>query len=78
MWGRIVLLGLRSEYRNKGLFPLFAYEAARLAQETGFEGAEASWVLDDNEALTAPLEAMGMRAYKRWRIYERSLVASPS
>lgn len=71
--GRIVLLGLRAEYRNRGLFPLFAYEAARLAQEIGFEGAEASWILDDNKALTAPMEAMGIDAYKRWRIYEKPL-----
>jgi hypothetical protein len=71
--GRIVLLGLRSEYRNRGLFPLFAYEAARLARETGFEGAEASWILDDNESMVAPMDAMGMRAYKRWRIYEKAL-----
>lgn len=71
--GRIVLLGLRAEYRNRGLFPLFAYEAARLAQETGFRGAEASWILDDNDGLIAPMEAMGLQAYKRWRIYERPL-----
>lgn len=71
--GRIVLLGMRSDYRHRGLFPLFAYEAARLAQETGFEGAEASWILADNDALIAPMEAMGMKAYKRWRIYEKSL-----
>lgn len=71
--GRIVLLGMRSDYRHRGLFPLFAYEAARLAQEVGFEGAEASWILDDNEALIAPMEAMGMKAYKRWRIYEKPL-----
>jgi GNAT superfamily N-acetyltransferase len=71
--GRIVLLGLRAEYRNRGLFPLFAYEAARLAREVGYEGAEASWILDDNEGLLAPMDAMGMRAYKRWRIYEKAL-----
>jgi len=71
--GRVVLLGLRAEYRNRGLFPLFMYKAASLARETGFEGAEASWVLDDNEGLVAPMEAMGMHAYKRWRIYDKSL-----
>ena len=69
--GRIVLLGLRSEYRNRGLFPLFAHEAARRALEIGAEGAEASWILADNEALVAPLEAMGLAPYKRWRIFER-------
>ena len=71
--GRTVLMGLRSEYRHRGLFPLFAYEAARRAHEVGFEGAEASWILDDNEALTAPMAAMGMQPYKRWRIYEKAL-----
>jgi GNAT superfamily N-acetyltransferase len=69
--GRIILLGMRREYRHRGLFPLFAYEAARLARTTGFEGAEASWVLADNEDLTAPMDAMGFTPYKRWRIYEK-------
>jgi hypothetical protein len=72
--GRVVLLGLKTEYRNRGLFPLFAYEAARRALEIRAEGAEASWILDDNESIVAPLEAMGLAAYKRWRIYERSAI----
>ena len=71
--GRIVLMGLSSEYRHKGLFPLFAYEAARRAKDIGFEGAEASWVLNDNMALTKPMAAMGMNAYKRWRLYEKEI-----
>src|SRR5690606_12340053 len=70
--GRVVLLGLRREHRNRGLFPLFAYEAARRALEIGAEGAEASWLLEDNVSIVAPLEAMGLDAYKRWRIYERA------
>ncbi len=72
-WGRIVLLGLRADHRHRGLFPLFAYEAARRAEEIGFEGAEASWILEDNDALRAPLEAMDLRAYKRWRIFEKDI-----
>jgi hypothetical protein len=72
--GRILLLGLRSEYRHRGLFPLFAFEAARLAHDSGFGGAEASWILADNEDLTAPLDALELRRHKRWRIYEKSLV----
>jgi len=70
--GRVVLLGLRREHRNRKLFPLFAYEAARRALEIGAEGAEASWLLEDNVSIVAPLEAMGLDAYKRWRIYERA------
>ena len=71
--GRIVLLGLRREYQNRGFFPLFAFEVARRAMEIRAEGAEASWILEENEALTAPLEGMDLEPYKRWRIYERLL-----
>lgn len=72
--GRIVLLGMRAEYRNRGLFPLFAFEAARRGHEMGFDGAEASWILEDNQQLTAPLEAMSIEPYKCWRVYEKSLI----
>ncbi len=71
--GRVVLLGLKSDYRNRGLFPLFAHEAARRALDMGAEGAEASWLLEDNEAIVAPLEAMGLEAYRRWRLFEKRL-----
>lgn len=71
--GRVVLLGLRFDYRNRGLFPLFAWEAARRAEEIGFEGAEASWILEDNDALTAPMAAMELEPYKRWRIYDKRI-----
>lgn len=72
-WGRIVLLGLRADHRHRGVFPLFAYEAARRAEEIGFHGAEASWILEGNEALTAPMAAMDLEPYKRWRIYEKAI-----
>ena len=52
---------------------LFASEAARRGAEFGEEGAEASWILDDNEALIGPLTALGYEPYKRWRIYEKGI-----
>ncbi len=75
--GRIVLLGLRPEYRNRGFFPLFALEVARRAQKIGADGAEASWILEDNRSLTAPLEGMDLEPHKRWRIYEKVLGPPP-
>ncbi len=71
--GRIVLLGLRREYRNKGLLPLFMFQADQWADDVGFEGAEASWILADNEAMTAPMATLALNPYKRWRIYEKEL-----
>jgi hypothetical protein len=77
VFGRIILLGLTTEYRHRGLFPLFVYEASRRGLEVGTEGGEASWLLEDNTGIIAPLEAMGATAYKRWRIYEKPLLTPP-
>jgi hypothetical protein len=75
--GRIVLLGLRQEYQNRGFFPLFAFEVARRAMKIRAEGAEASWILEDNASLTSPLEGMNLEPYKRWRLYEKPLARLP-
>lgn len=82
LWGarrlnhsRVLLLGLTTEYRKRGLLPLFLHESMRRGVTLNTERAEASWVLDDNEAMVAPLEAVGMKPYKRWRIYEKSIQA---
>jgi hypothetical protein len=73
MRGRIILLGLKEEVRKGGLFPLLAHEAMRRGAAVGAERAEGSWVLEDNEALTAPLRSMGLEEVRRWRIYDKTL-----
>jgi hypothetical protein len=73
--GRVLALGIRAEFRTRSILPLFMYEAARRAIAWGSPGAEASWILDDNHAMRQPLEAMGGRVYRRWRILERGIAA---
>jgi hypothetical protein len=45
----------------------------RRGKEFGAIGAEASWILEDNEKLNKPLESMGAKEYRRWRIYDRAI-----
>jgi hypothetical protein len=71
--GRIMILGAKAEYRNRGIFALFAAEMFRRGKEFGAIGAEASWVLEDNDRLNKPLAAMGAKEYRRWRIYDRAI-----
>ena len=73
---RVMALGLRPEYRARGILPLFAWEAFRRGREAGEQGAEASWILEDNEPMKRPMEAMGTNVYRRWRIYDRGIRAS--
>jgi hypothetical protein len=73
---RVMALGLRPEFRARGILPLFAWEAFRRGREAGEHGAEASWILEDNEPMKRPMEAMGTNIYRRWRIYDRGIRAS--
>ena len=77
---RIFVLGVKKEFRAAGIFALFLDEFMRRGRKYGFTGGEASWVLEDNVLLNRPLESIGARPYRRWRIYERLLgaTAAPS
>ena len=71
--GRIMILGAKSEYRRRGIFALFANEMFQRAKAFGITGAEASWILEDNDKLNRPLTALGAKEYRRWRIYDRAI-----
>ena len=68
--GRILALGIREQFRSGSILPVFMHEATRRAIAYGSPGAEASWILEENQAMRQPLEALGGRVYRRWRIYE--------
>ena len=68
--GRIMALGVKREFRTRSIFPLFSYEAYRRGLAYGGYGAEASWILEDNEILLGPMKAMGLKETKRWRLYD--------
>lgn len=71
--GRVMALGIKNEFRTGSILPLFMHEAARRAIAYGSPGAEASWVLEENQAIRQPIEAFGGRVYRRWRIFERPI-----
>jgi hypothetical protein len=73
--GRIMILGAKPEYRNRGIFALFAHEMFRRGKDFNGVGAEASWILEDNDRLNRPLAGMGAKEYRRWRIYDRAIGA---
>ena len=70
---RVMALGLRREYRTRGILPLFAWEAFRRGRQAGEQGAEASWILEDNEPMNRAMAAMGTRIHRRWRVYDRGI-----
>jgi hypothetical protein len=75
---RVMALGLRREYRTRGILPLFAWEAFRRGRQAGEQGAEESWIPEDNEPMNRAMAAMGTRIHRRWRVYDRGVASSPS
>jgi len=70
---RLLLLGIKHEYRNKGVDALLIREAFKGIKKGGYKRVEFSWVLEDNIPIQRIIEMAGGRLYKKYRIYEKSL-----
>ena len=68
---RVLLLGVLPAYRKRGLYPLLIAELQRRAVAQGYQRAELSWTLEDNDAVNAGIEAAGGRRHKTYRLYEK-------
>jgi len=70
---RVITLGMKEKYRNKGLESAMLIEGLRVGIAAGVRESEASWILEDNVSMCRVLEAIGGVRYKTYRIYEREL-----
>ncbi len=70
---RVLTLGVREEYRGKGLDALFYLGIFRGGNSQGIVQGEFSWVLEDNAPMLRALDRMGAHVYKRYRLYEMPL-----
>ncbi len=70
---RVFTLGLKPEYRRKGIDALFYLRIYENGLAAGYHAAEASWILEDNWGMRRGLERMGARVYKTYRVYGREL-----
>jgi len=70
---RVITLGVVPEFRRMGIEMLLMHNVIRSGLDAGFRACEASWILEDNRDMLGPLETMGLRAYRRYRIYEQNL-----
>jgi GNAT superfamily N-acetyltransferase len=70
---RVLVLGVKAPYRNRGIESVMLAEALRAGYAAGFQACEASWTLEDNVAVNRLIETLGARIYKTYRIYERAL-----
>ena len=71
--GRVITLGVTPPHRRAGLEGALILRSVDSALALGWDGAECSWVLDDNDLMISAIERVGGVADRRYRIYERPL-----
>ncbi len=74
---RVPLMGVRREFQNTRLGPGLAFavidSVRKVLIRRGIREVELSWILEDNMGMRNIIEALGGVAYKRYRIFEKSL-----
>jgi len=72
---RLLLLGIKAEYRHKGVDALMFREGFMSIREKyrRFKRVEFSWILEDNIPVQRLVEMIGARLYKKYRVYEKRL-----
>jgi len=70
---RVLTLGLRPEYRRRGLDAMMIVRIWEQAVQLGYAQGECSWILEDNWDMRRGIERVGGQVYKTYRVYEKAL-----
>ena len=72
---RVFALGVRPEYQHTGIAAAFYIRHLDEADPERVYGGETGWILETNEPMNRAMEGMGGRVVKKYRIFEKSLLA---
>ncbi len=70
---RVLTLGVVEEHRHKGIDSLLILRIFREGSAKGMTAGEFGWILDHNYPMRKPIEKLGSKVYKRFRMYDRDL-----
>lgn len=70
---RLMIMGVKPEYRALGIDALFYVETARAAFRKGYKRCEMSWILESNDMMNRIIERLGGTIYKTYRIYQKPI-----
>ena len=73
--GRLMAMGIRADWRMKGIAPLLIEEISVETRKLGYTEAEVGWTLEDNHLVNALILDMKGRRAGVYRIYEKRIGA---
>ncbi|MGM0567720.1 MAG: hypothetical protein ACQESB_00725 [Elusimicrobiota bacterium] len=70
---RLMAMGVKKKYQNKGAGAFMYYKSLLAAIEKGYQECEFSWVLEDNYDTIKIGRMMGGSIYKKYRVFGKDL-----
>jgi GNAT superfamily N-acetyltransferase len=70
---RVIAMGIRREYRQRGIDAALMAPCLRAMLRDGYQRCEISWILEDNALMRRIGDVFGGRLYKRYALYERAV-----
>ncbi|GAB4333840.1 MAG: GNAT family N-acetyltransferase [Calditrichia bacterium] len=70
---RVLTLGIIQQLQQSGLGALFYMEIIQRGIKAGYQSAEMSWVLEDNDLMNRAAQLLGGAPYKTYRLYSKPL-----
>ncbi len=74
--GRLIALGIRPEYRKRGIDSLLVLETYNVAKKLGWSGGEIGWTLEDNDMVNRVIGVFGATKSKVYRVFGKMLAAA--
>jgi len=72
-WIRAITLGVKANYRNRGIEAVMLHEGFKAGKRFGFKNVESSWILENNVMMRRAMETFGGKVYKTYRLYEKDV-----
>ncbi len=70
---RVITLGVIQQLQQSGIGGLFYLETFERGIKSGYDRAEMSWILEDNDLMNRAANLLGGKPYKTYRIYGQKL-----
>ena len=70
---RVMIMGVIPKYQKKGIEAVFINDTIKTSMNKGYEGAEISWVLEDNIPMVQTAVNLGSKIYKTYRVYDKKI-----
>lgn len=72
-WVRVPLLGVKPEYRKKGVDAVLYHYILQAALNGSYAHSDSGWILSSNETMVSIAKNFGSEIYKTFRYYEKAL-----